>query len=132
MSCCPAKSTSSSQRSRFNTDLRLAAIQPFAFQPATHCVMPLTTYCESVMTLTIDFLLRARSPWIAAVSSIRLLVVSACDPVRTRSASPHRNMQHHPPGPGLPFPDPSPVTSTLFIITSPSSLFPIRRFLHTH
>ena len=54
----------------------------------------------------------ARSPSIAAESSIRLLVASGTPPCNTRSCSPYRRMHAQPPGPGFPRHEPSMIIST--------------------
>src|SRR5438270_12848601 len=54
----------------------------------------------------------ASSPLIAAISSIRLLVVSGSPPDNSRSLSPMRSNTPQPPGPGLPRHAPSVNIST--------------------
>ena len=75
-------------------------------------MIPRRTYSESVSTVTWHARLSARSPSIAAASSIRLLVASGTPPCSTRSCSPHRRMHAQPPGPGFPRHEPSMIIST--------------------
>ena len=59
----------------FLSDVR----QPFRFQFAIHFVIPFFTYCESVTISTSQGSRRSVSPFTAAVSSMRLLVVCRSD-----------------------------------------------------
>jgi hypothetical protein len=53
---------------------------PFLFQPAIHFVMPFFKYSESVTSFTSQRCFKASSPLMAAVISMRLLVVCASPP----------------------------------------------------
>src|SRR5689334_688116 len=66
----------------------------------------------SVCSLTRHGFFRAWSPRIAAMSSIRLLVVSGSPPDSSFSMSPVRSSTAQPPGPGLPRQAPSVNIST--------------------
>src|SRR5881394_1269004 len=66
----------------------------------------------SVYSSTRQGRLSASSPLIAAISSIRLLVVSGSPPDSSRSFSPMRSSTPQPPGPGLPRQAPSVNSST--------------------
>src|SRR5579883_1338399 len=73
--CTPASRSSSSQRSRFTTGFFSAVIQPRLRQFWIHFVIPFFRYSESVISSTSHGRRSFRSASIAAVSSIRLLVV---------------------------------------------------------
>ncbi len=62
------------------TGWRFEVIHPFFFQPMIHWVIPWRTYWLSVVSRTWQAALRVRSPMMAAISSIRLLVVSRKPP----------------------------------------------------
>src|SRR4051812_23159131 len=79
-SCRLTSAASSCHRSAFFTGFLSDVRQPLRTQFASHEVMPLLTYTESVWSLTVDGLVRASSARIAAVSSMRLLVVGAASP----------------------------------------------------
>jgi len=64
-----------------------ALCHSFVFHLGRNSVIPRLTYSESVSTVTWQARFRARSPWIAATSSMRLLVVSGVLPYSTRSRS---------------------------------------------
>src|SRR3954462_13322660 len=66
----------------------------------------------SVWSLTRHGRFSASSPFIAATSSMRLLVVSGSPPASSRSLSPMRSSTPQPPGPGLPRHAPSVNIST--------------------
>src|SRR6266481_3377498 len=66
----------------------------------------------SVCSRTRHGRLSASRPLIAAISSMRLLVVSGSPPASSRSLSPMRNRTAQPPGPGLPRQAPSVNSST--------------------
>src|SRR3954462_1035240 len=66
----------------------------------------------SVWSLTRHGRFSASSPFIAAISSMRLLVVSGSPPDSSRSLSPMRSSTPQPPGPGLPRQAPSVNSST--------------------
>ena len=99
--------SSRSHRSRFRTGWRSAVRHPAAFQRGTHSVIPRWTYCESVDRRTRLGRVSAASPSIAAVNSMRLLVVSPTPPDSRRSLSRQRSSAAQPPGPGLPVQAPS-------------------------
>src|SRR6476620_12002083 len=67
----------------------------------------------SVCSRTRQGFFKASSPLIAAISSMRLLVVKASPPDSSRSLSPMRKSTPQPPGPGLPRHEPSVNISTL-------------------
>ena len=59
----------------------LAAVrQPLAFQPGNHSVMPLSTYRLSTCSFTAQGRLSACRPWMTAINSMRLLVVTRSPP----------------------------------------------------
>ncbi len=68
------------------TGCLLAVFQPRFFQFGNHSVMPRITYSESVIRRIGQERLSAASAWIAAISSMRLLVVSGSPPQSSRSA----------------------------------------------
>src|SRR6266568_6234203 len=112
MLCILASSFSRSHRSRLRTGSFLLFIHPFLIQPGSHSLIPLTRYWESVVMTTRQGRLRVESPSMAAVSSIRLLVVSGALPARSFSFPCQRRMHPQPPGPGLPLQAPSQKIST--------------------
>src|SRR3984957_20855991 len=69
--------------------------------------MPLITYCESVCTVAIEGRFRAVSPMMAAISSMRLLVVAGSDPDSSLREPFQLSSTPQPPGPGLPRQAPS-------------------------
>ena len=88
-------------RSSFST-LPLLRFQPRAIQPGSHSVIPLRRYWESVWTRAASPSPSASSARMAAVSSMRLLVVSGSPPDSSCGASPGRSSTAaQPPGPGL-------------------------------
>jgi hypothetical protein len=95
------------QSSTFLTGSPDALRQPLRFQPASQLVMPLWTYCESVNRSTLQGCLRALRPSIAAIISMRLLVVCASPPETSFSTPPNRSSAAQPPGPGFPAQAPS-------------------------
>ena len=70
------------------TGWRSAVFQPRRFQPWIHSAMPFWTYWLSVCSSTLQGLVSISSAWIAAISSMRLLVVCASPPTSSRSFSP--------------------------------------------
>src|SRR5690625_1224113 len=64
--------------------------------------MPLRTYCESVVSTTSQERLSASSARMAAISSMRLLVLSGSPPDSSRSWPFQRSSAPQPPGPGFP------------------------------
>src|SRR5450432_2777290 len=89
--------SSSIHKSWFTTGFFAAVFQPLRFQPWIQVVMPFFRYSESVTTSTLQCSLRERRPSIAAVSSMRLLVVCGTDPDISRVCSPKRRTYAHPP-----------------------------------
>ena len=65
------------------------------------------TYLESEYSSTTQGSFRISSASMTAVSSMRLLVVSAAPPDSSFSVSLYRRMAPQPPGPGLPLQAPS-------------------------
>ena len=86
--------------------------QPFFFQPWIQPVMPWRTYWLSVVRSTTHGFFSASSAEIAAISSMRLLVVWASPPFSSFSLSPNFRIAPQPPGPGLPEQAPSVKTVT--------------------
>src|SRR5690606_21242539 len=84
----PVAACRRSHRSRFFTGSPPAVFQPRRTQLRTHSVMPWRTYCESVCRVTSQGSVRVSSATIAAMSSMRLLVVSASPPTSSRSRAP--------------------------------------------
>src|SRR6202789_1565232 len=74
--------------------------------------MPCSTYFESVYSLTAQRRLSAPKPPIAAMSSMRLLVVAGSAPETSLRCSPATSNAAQPPGPGLPRQAPSVNIST--------------------
>ena len=91
----------------FFTGFLSAVRQPLRFQPWIQPVTPPRTYCESVWRSTSLDCFSASSAMMAAVSSIRLLVVAAAPPDSSFSWPRPRRMAPQPPGPGLPEQAPS-------------------------
>src|SRR5690606_5053437 len=85
MRCRCVAACSRSHRSRFLTASPPAVFQLRRTQPGIHSVMPWRTYCESVCRVISQGSINASSPEIAAISSMRLLVVWASPPVTSRS-----------------------------------------------
>src|SRR3569623_52353 len=112
MRCGAAAASSRGQRSTVFTGSRSAVFQPLLFQAEIHSVMPRRTYCESVVIATVHGRLSASSPAMAAISSMRLLVVRVSPPYRSFSVPLLRSTTPHPPGPGLPRQAPSVYIST--------------------
>ena len=97
-----------SQRSGFRAGFLSAFFQPRAFQPlAQPFSRPSMTYLESDHRSTVQGSFKRDRASITAVSSIRLLVVSASPPESSRLWVPYIRMAPHPPGPGLPEQAPS-------------------------
>src|SRR5271166_4508188 len=69
----------------------------------------------SVCSRTRQGCLRDSSAAIAAISSMRLLVVAASPPISSFSWSPQRSSTPQPPGPGLPEQAPSVKMSMVFV-----------------
>jgi hypothetical protein len=76
------------QRSSFFTGFLSAVSQPRRFQPWIHSWMPFWTYWLSVCSSILQGRVSASSAWIAAISSIRLLVVLRSPPFSSRRLSP--------------------------------------------
>lgn len=98
------RSSASSRRHRsaFFTGCLAAVIQPLARQRGTHSVIPRRRYWLSVCSRTSAGRVRLSSARHAAISSIRLLVVSAGSPPQISLWwGPYRSTTPHPPGPGL-------------------------------
>ena len=74
-----------SRKSRFTTGFPVEARQPLAFHLGRNSVIPRRTYSETVSTVTWLERFKARSPSMAAISSIRLLVVIAREGQNSRS-----------------------------------------------
>ena len=106
-----------SQRSGLRAGFLSALRQPLLCHDAAQpLIIPSATYLESVTRRTLHFSLRAESPIIAAVSSIRLLVVFFSPPESSFSCAPKRRTTPQPPGPGLPEQAPSVKISTYLSI----------------
>ena len=101
--------SSAISRSWFLTGVPAAVFQPLRFQPGSHFVIELSISCESVTTTTFEPSGSERRPSSAAVSSIRLLVVSFSPPESSIGSAPSAGMTiaAQPPGPGLPLQAPS-------------------------
>ena len=69
--------------------------------------MPFCTYSESVCRSTREGFFSASSAEIAAISSMRLLVVSGSPPQSSLRCSPEIRIAPQPPGPGFPEQAPS-------------------------
>src|SRR5687768_3269534 len=93
--------------STFFTGCLVEVRQPFAFQPGSHSVMPLSTYWLSTCSVTAQGRLSACSAWITAINSMRLLVVSLSPPYSSFSVAPDFINTPQPPGPGFPLQAPS-------------------------
>ena len=100
-------SSSAIHRSWFLTGFLFAVFQPRFFQFCIHSVMPCMTYFESVCSSTWLDRLSALSASIAAVSSMRLLVVSGSPPCSVLRCLPAISKAPQPPGPGFPLQAPS-------------------------
>src|SRR5690606_16754728 len=85
--CRAADACRRSHRSRFFTGSPPAVFQLRRTQPGIHSVMPRRTYCESVCRVTTQASRSASRAMIAAVSSMRLLVVSGSPPASSRSCA---------------------------------------------
>ena len=94
-------------RSAFLTGVLSAVLQPLRFQPWIHSLMPFLTYSESVCRSTREGLFSASSAEIAAISSMRLLVVAASPPQISLRCVPEIRIAPQPPGPGFPEQAPS-------------------------
>src|SRR5690606_32144669 len=86
--CGNAARCSRSHRSRFFTAAPPEVFQPLRSQPAIHWVIPWRTYCESVCRVTLHGSRSASRAEIAAISSMRLLVVCGSPPTSSSSRSP--------------------------------------------
>ena len=73
--CVLASSSSATHRSLLVTGFLAAVRQPFCFQPRNPLVMPFRKYSESVTISTVAALFQPFQAFIAAASSMRLLVV---------------------------------------------------------
>src|SRR6202043_505569 len=94
------------------------------FHELIHDMMPLRRYWLSVGRSTRHGRLSASSAEIAAISSMRLLVVWASPPLSSLTWSPDSRIAPQPPGPGLPEQAPS-VWMTTLGISAMSVLQPI-------
>src|ERR1700676_5026650 len=74
--------------------------------------MPCSTYFESVYSFTAQRRFRAPKPPIAAINSMRLLVVAGSAPETSLRSAPATSKAAQPPGPGLPRHAPSVNIST--------------------
>jgi hypothetical protein len=106
-SCLLIASASRRHRSAFFTGLRAEVSQPLRCQPSIHLVMPLSTYVLSVHSSTVAGRRSVSSAWMAAISSIRLFVVSGSPPCSSFVTPFQRSTTPHPPGPGFPLHAPS-------------------------
>ena len=100
-------------RSWFLTGLPAAVFQPLRFQPGSHVVIEFSISCESVTMHALAASGSERRPSSAAVSSMRLFVVSGSPPESSTGSPPSGGMTiaAQPPGPGLPLQAPSVHTS---------------------
>src|ERR1700728_4411747 len=96
----------------FFTGFLSAVRQPFCFHLLMYDMMPLRKYWLSVCRSTRHGFFSASSAEIAAISSMRLLVVLSSPPLSSFSRSPNVRMAPQPPGPGLPEQAPSVCTTT--------------------
>ena len=99
-------------RSTFLTGFLAAVFQPLTFHARIHLVIPSRTYVLSVYSATWDERSSASNAAIAAIISMRLLVVSGAPPDISRSFPRQRKMAPQPPGPGFPRHAPSVNIST--------------------
>jgi len=106
-SCGRIASVSRRHRSSFLTGFLAAVFQPLRCQPWIHLVIPFSTYVLSVCRLTVTGRVSASSAWMAAVSSIRLFVVSGSKPYISFSLPWQLITTPQPPGPGFPLHAPS-------------------------
>src|SRR5690554_3880313 len=109
-------SSSACHSSRFFTGFLSAVRQPFFFQPFIQLCTPFLTYWLSVCSSTSQARVSALSASMAAVSSMRLLVVSSAPPHSSLVLSPYCRMAPQPPGPGLPEQAPSVWMITVSVI----------------
>jgi hypothetical protein len=95
------------------TGAPLAVLQPLRFHPSSHLVIEFSRSCESVTIATRLPAGSARRPSMAAVYSMRLLVVAGSPPERSIGSPPPggTTIAAQPPGPGLPLHAPSVQTS---------------------
>ena len=91
----------------FLTGLWSAVFQPRAFQAWIQVLMPLRRYWLSVKMLTAQGCFNDDRASIAAVSSMRLLVVRRSPPNSSLVCPPELRNAPQPPGPGLPLQAPS-------------------------
>src|SRR5579864_9762725 len=110
--CGAAAATSSCHSSAFLTGFLSDVRQPLRCQLWIQRVIPSRTYWLSVLSRTAHGRFNASRPLMAAISSIRLLVVSGSPPDSSRSLCPMRSNTPQPPGPGLPRHAPSVNIST--------------------
>src|SRR5215217_3192326 len=96
----------------FATGSFAALRQLLRTQPLIQRLMPFRTYSLSVCNTTVQGRFSASSALIAAVSSIRLLVVAGSPPESSRSTSPYFRIAAQPPGPGFGLQPPSVQIST--------------------
>ena len=106
-SCGRIASVSLRHRSSFLTGFLAAVFQPLRCQPWIHLVIPSSRYLLSVCRLTVLGRCSASSAWMAAISSIRLFVVSGSTPYSSFSLPCQRITTPQPPGPGFPLHAPS-------------------------
>jgi hypothetical protein len=87
--------------------LRSAVRQPLRFHFSIQDMMPLRRYWLSVWMSTRHGRVSASAAAIAAISSMRLLVVLSSPPLSSFSCPPNIRMAAQPPGPGFPEQAPS-------------------------
>ena len=111
--CRSSSASSSSHKSTLSAGAPSDLCQPFLFQLLTHpLVTESTKYFESLVRVTSHGTFNFCRARIAAVSSIRLFVVSFSPPLSSISMSLNRMIAPHPPGPGFPEQAPSVNIST--------------------
>src|SRR4029077_6455696 len=106
-SCGRIASVSRRHRSSFLPGFLAAVFQPLRCQFGIHLVIPSSRYLLSVCRLTVVGRCSASSAWMAAISSIRLFVVSGSKPYSSFSLPCQRITTPQPPGPGFPLQAPS-------------------------
>src|SRR6185437_12899332 len=111
-SCLALASSSRRHRSMLATGSPAALRQLRRTQPVCQRVIPLRTYSLSVCRLTRHGRVSVSSAAAAAVSSMRLLVVTGSAPDSSRSWPRKRSTAPQPPGPGLGLQPPSVQIST--------------------
>ena len=103
----PTASSSACHKSWFFTGFLAAVFQPRFFQFGSQSLMPSMTYLESVCRITRQGRSSVFSASMAAVSSMRLFVVSGAPPCSVLRCLPEISRTPQPPGPGLPLHAPS-------------------------